>query len=410
MAKLDSGTTVDAGCQVRNPVSAYTCPDLAEREWQAFFSNYPQVVGLSADLPGPGSFLTCHDFGKPILCTRDEQGAFRAFLNVCRHRGAIVESEARGEKQRFNCPFHAWGYGLGGELLSVPKENHFGPVERDCHGLKALPAEERFGLLWVHPQPDGEMDLDRQLGDLGAEFEDWDLGHYAPHGQTTYEHPMNWKLAIDTFGETYHFNTLHRDSLAHDFHGNVQLYDTYGRNHRMMLCLKNIDALRERDRSDWHVLSAALRFTTSSPTCSSSSASAAPPWCGCTRMPPIPTTATRRFPSTSTPTSTRPSSAHARPKPTRTSSSAWRTSPGSFATRTTGPPPRPMPAPAPAPGTHHLRAQRAGPAPLPQHLPGGAGHAAASGDQQTSAGLRFSPRWLGRPTLETVHSGGPEAG
>ena len=258
MAKLDSGTTVDAGCQVRNPVSAYTCPDLAEREWQAFFSNYPQVVGLSADLPGPGSFLTCHDFGKPILCTRDEQGAFRAFLNVCRHRGAIVESEARGEKQRFNCPFHAWGYGLGGELLSVPKENHFGPVERDCHGLKALPAEERFGLLWVHPQPDGEMDLDRQLGDLGAEFEDWDLGHYAPHGQTTYEHPMNWKLAIDTFGETYHFNTLHRDSLAHDFHGNVQLYDTYGRNHRMMLCLKNIDALRERDRSDWHVLSAAL--------------------------------------------------------------------------------------------------------------------------------------------------------
>ena len=258
MAKLDSGTTVDAGCQVRNPVSAYTCPELAEREWQTFFSNYPQVVGLSADLPGPGSFLTCHDFGKPILCTRDEQGAFRAFLNVCRHRGAIVESEARGEKQRFNCPFHAWGYGLSGELLSVPKENHFGPVERDCHGLKALPAEERFGLLWVHPQPDGKLDLDRQLGDLGAEFEDWDLGHYVPHGQTTYEHPMNWKLAIDTFGETYHFNTLHRDSLAQDFHGNVQLYDTYGRNHRMMLCLKNIDALREKDRSDWHVLSAAL--------------------------------------------------------------------------------------------------------------------------------------------------------
>ena len=71
----------------------------------------------------------------------------------------------------------------------MPKENHFGPVERDCHGLTALPAEERFGLLWVHPQPDGEMDLDRQLGDLGAEFEDWDLGRYVPHGQTTYEHP-----------------------------------------------------------------------------------------------------------------------------------------------------------------------------------------------------------------------------
>ena len=258
MAKLDSGTTVDAGCQVRNPVSAYTCPEIAEREWQAFFTDYPQMVGLSGDLPGPGSFITCHDFGKPILCTRDEQGVFRAFLNVCRHRGAIVESEARGERRQFNCPFHAWSYGLGGELLSVPKENHFGPVARDCHGLKALPAEERFGLLWVHPQPDGEMDLDRQLGALGPEFDDWDLGRFVPHGQTTYDHAMNWKLAIDTFGETYHFNTLHRNSLAQDFHGNVQLYDTYERNHRMMLCLKNIDALRETDRADWHVLNAAL--------------------------------------------------------------------------------------------------------------------------------------------------------
>ena len=258
MEKLDSGVNVDAGCQVRNPVSAYTSPELAQREWQAFFTEHPQVVGLSADLPGPETFLTSTDFGKPIVCTRDAQGTFRAFLNVCRHRGAIVETEARGEKRQFNCPFHAWGYNLGGDLVSVPKEGHFGPVDRSCHGLKALPAQERFGLLWVHPQPDGEMDLDRQLGDLGPELEDWDLDRFVPEGQTTYEHPMNWKLAIDTFGETYHFNTLHRDSLAQDFHGNVQLYDTYERNHRMMLCLRNIDALREMDRADWHVLSAAL--------------------------------------------------------------------------------------------------------------------------------------------------------
>ena len=258
MARLDAGTNVDAGCQVRNPVSSYTCPDLAGREWQAFFNEHPQVVGLAADLPKPGSFFTCDDFGKPVLCTRDGDGVFRAFLNVCRHRGSIVETEARGRKNLFSCPFHAWGYNLGGELVAVPKESHFGPVDRSCHGLRPLPAEERFGLLWVHPQPDGVMNLDQHLGALGPELEDWHLERFMHHGQTTYRHAMNWKLAIDTFGETYHFNTLHRNSLAQDFHGNVQLYDTYERNHRMMLCLKNIETLRDQDPADWHVLSASL--------------------------------------------------------------------------------------------------------------------------------------------------------
>jgi hypothetical protein len=36
------------------------------------------------------------------------------------------------------------------------------------------------------------------------------------------------------------------------------MYDTYLRNHRMALCLRNIDNLRDQPESDWHVLQAAL--------------------------------------------------------------------------------------------------------------------------------------------------------
>ncbi len=126
----------------------------------------------------------------------------------------------------------------------MPKEDHFGKVDSSCHGLIALPAEERWGLLWVHPDPDGILDLETKLGRLANELDSWDLERYSYRGGTVFEHPMNWKLAIDTFGETYHFNTLHRNSLAQDFYGNVQTYDCYERNHRTMLCLKNIDTLR----------------------------------------------------------------------------------------------------------------------------------------------------------------------
>jgi phenylpropionate dioxygenase-like ring-hydroxylating dioxygenase large terminal subunit len=258
MHYLDTDTNVDAGGQVRNPVSSYTCPDIASKEWENFFQDYPHVLGMSADLPKPGTFLTNNDLKKPILCTRDKNGEFHAFLNVCRHRGTVLENESRGQKDLFSCPFHAWGYGNNGNLISVPKEDHFGPVDKSCNGLVKLPCTEKYGLLWVNPNPEGQIDVDGILGDLAPELESWHIDGYIASSETTYDHSMNWKLAIDTFGETYHFNTLHKNTLANDFYGNAQMYDTYGRNHRMMLCLRNIDTLRNQPEKDWNVLFAAL--------------------------------------------------------------------------------------------------------------------------------------------------------
>ncbi len=258
MHYLDTDTNVDAGGQVRNPVSSYLCPDMALKEWENFFQDYPHVLGMSADLAKPGSFLTNNDLKKPILCTRDKNGEFHAFLNVCRHRGTILENEPRGQKNLFSCPFHAWGYANNGNLITVPKEDHFGPVDKSCNGLVKLPCTEKYGLLWVNPNPEGEIDVDGILGDLAPELESWHLDRYIASSETTYDHSMNWKLAIDTFGETYHFNALHKNTLANDFYGNAQMYDTYGRNHRMMLCLRNIDTLRNQPEKDWDVLLAAL--------------------------------------------------------------------------------------------------------------------------------------------------------
>ena len=256
MQRLDEGTNVDAGGMVRNPVSAYTSPERAKDEWEVMFRNFPQVMGLSGDLPQPGSFITSEDLGKPLLMTRDNDGKFHAFLNVCSHRGTIVESETRGKKNIFNCPFHAWGYSGKGDLVSVPKEDHFGPVDKSCNGLVELSAEEKHGLLWVHPKVGAEFDLQELLGDLGDELDSWGYGELQFGAMDTYETPMNWKLAIDTFGETYHFNVLHKNTLGQVLYGNVQCYDTYNRNHRMMLCAREIDRFRDLPEEQWDVLKA----------------------------------------------------------------------------------------------------------------------------------------------------------
>ena len=253
MSRFDEGTTVDAGGIRHNPSWVYTSPELAEQEWQTFYRDYPQVIGGSNDLPEPGTFMTTNDFGTPVLATRDSKGQFQAFVNVCSHRAVLLEDEPHGKRSNFSCPFHAWTYSNQGKLVSIPKQEHFGKIDKACHGLVKLPAVERYGLLWVHPKPEGKIDLDELLGGLAPEFAAWEWEGLEKFGDEAWEDRLNWKLSMDTFGETYHFSTLHRDTLFQNFHGNVQAYDTFGRNHRMTLVTRGIDAMRDTSEEDWHI-------------------------------------------------------------------------------------------------------------------------------------------------------------
>ncbi|MCS5618601.1 MAG: aromatic ring-hydroxylating dioxygenase subunit alpha [Myxococcota bacterium] len=253
MSQLDEGRNVDAGVMYRNPTSVYNDTELAERERETFFRDHPQLIALSGSLPGPGSYMTVDDFGVPVLATRDRDGKFRAFVNACRHRGARL-AEGRGEQNRFVCPFHNWTYASDGALKTIPKHEHVGAIDKRCNGLVELPAEERGGLLWVHPRKDGVIDLDTQLAGLDEEIASWDFGELRQHGETVIEGDLNWKLANDTFGETYHFERLHRETLGQINYGDALAYEEFGRNHRFVIAARRIDALREMPESEWRLV------------------------------------------------------------------------------------------------------------------------------------------------------------
>ena len=255
----ESGTNVDAGGIIQNPSNTYTCEERFEKEWNTFFKDYPQIVGMTGDLPEPGTFFTREDFGIPLLATRDEKGKFKAFANVCAHRGVIVENEAKGKKVKFSCPFHGWTYNNSGKLIGFPKPDHFGEIDKSCYGLTELPCLEKYGFLWVHPSPKGNIDLDTLFDKrLKDDLEAWGFQNLVLTHEEEYVTEMNWKLAIDTFGETYHFSVLHKDSLFNDFHGNVQMFDTFKRNARLTLCTRNIDVMKLEPEENWHICKGAF--------------------------------------------------------------------------------------------------------------------------------------------------------
>ncbi|MEM7097728.1 MAG: aromatic ring-hydroxylating dioxygenase subunit alpha [Pseudomonadota bacterium] len=251
LRQVDTGKNIDCGAQVRMSTQHYTDPEIASREWHSFFKNHTQLIGLSGDLPKPGTYFTTSDFGVPVLAVRGQDGEFRAFLNACRHRGVRVAEEGRGQANKFTCPFHAWTYSNKGDLVAIPQQEQWGELDKSCHGLKQLPALERDGLLWVHPQPDGKIDLDEQLGPLVEEIAGFNFGDLVYMGESVLEMGLNWKLANDTFGETYHFQKLHKDTLGQLFYGDNLSYETFGKNHRFVFANRSIDELHNLPESEW---------------------------------------------------------------------------------------------------------------------------------------------------------------
>lgn len=252
MSYIDGKQTADAGRVAVSPTSTYTDPALARREWDEFFVKHPQVIGLSGELPKLGSYITCEDLGVPILATRDSNGKFHAFVNACRHRGAQLTNEARGEKSRFVCPFHSWTFANDGRLVGVRLAEQFGEVDKACHGLVELPSEEKYGLLFVHPQQGGKIDVDALLGaELAAELAAWDLASCVWQGESVLDKPLNWKIANDTFGEIYHFTSLHKKTISNLLHGDALGYKEYGRHHRLTLASRYIDQMRQLPEDQW---------------------------------------------------------------------------------------------------------------------------------------------------------------
>ena len=230
---LDTGTTAMADAVYPTPVKDYFCPQHAEAEQANLFKRWPLNLGLSCRVPEPGDYFEEDYSGVPILVTRGRDRQLRAFMNVCRHRGARV-AKGCGKARTFTCPYHAWTYDLEGKLLPRPHEAAFEGMPRETHGLVPLPIEERFGMIWVGASPDVTIDLDAQLGGLGPDMEAYKLDGYHHYETRVQRQPLNWKLVIDTFLELYHLSTLHPTTVGPILYTDRSCFDGFGRNLRMI--------------------------------------------------------------------------------------------------------------------------------------------------------------------------------
>ena len=101
----------------------YSDPDIFEDELELIFKKTWVPVCHESELSEPYDFRTTSIAREPVIVPRDGDGQVRAFLNVCPHRGMMIERRpsgsflegtASGTPKHMTCMFHAWQFDMKG--------------------------------------------------------------------------------------------------------------------------------------------------------------------------------------------------------------------------------------------------------------------------------------------------------
>jgi len=145
VANVAARTTDLAESTMALPVAAYLDSARYVSEIDRIFRAVPLALALGSEIAVPRSYLARTVLGVPVLLTRGDDGVARAFINVCRHRGAPLCEAGHGSVTRFTCPYHAWSYDHTGALVGVYGESTFGNIDRATLSLTALPCPALSG-------------------------------------------------------------------------------------------------------------------------------------------------------------------------------------------------------------------------------------------------------------------------
>lgn len=233
MHHVVNGTTSSEAGPMKNDPGVYTDPARLEAEKRELFLKLPLFVGLTPDIPEPGDKLLFDAAGPSILIVRGKDRRLNAFLNMCMHRAARLVSTC-SKSARITCPFHGWTYDLEGKLIGLPGARSFEGIDRDDLRLVRVPVAEWHGMIFVKASPgEEEIDVEAHLGRFAPELAQLDFATAKHVRSGRLEVAANWKYALDTYGEGYHFATLHPETIGKMSLTDVMFYDDYAPHHRI---------------------------------------------------------------------------------------------------------------------------------------------------------------------------------
>ncbi len=199
---------------------AFRDADVFAREMAVFFERGWVFVGHASQVAQRHDFMTLRVNRQPLVVMRDGEGALHCVYNSCRHKGAMVCHNERGNRRVHVCQYHGWSYASSGRNVAIKAKDdgaYARAFDDDRHDLQPVARFEQYrGFLFVSLSADVEP-LEAYLGDARALI---DLavdqspdGLELVPGVVRYTYRGNWKLQLENSLDAYHFTSTHPSYL-----------------------------------------------------------------------------------------------------------------------------------------------------------------------------------------------------
>lgn len=176
-----------------------------------------QIVCHSADVPKAGDYHTLDYLGESVVVVRGDDGALRAFANVCRHRAMRIVEGPQGCAKKLVCPYHAWAYELDGRLSGVPMRGDYPALDMAQNGLKPLDCEVWQGFIFVRLVDDGGPSVATMMAPYAEEIAPYRFAEMQTMCPVRVrERAVNWKNVGDNYSDNLHIPVAH-DGLTRLF-------------------------------------------------------------------------------------------------------------------------------------------------------------------------------------------------
>ena len=207
------------------PASRYTDPGFFELEKQKMWPRVWQFAAREEELQEPGDYVLYENVGKSFILMRQQDGAVRAFANVCLHRGRKLKTED-GWTAELQCPFHGFTWNNDGTLKQIPCRWDFPHLDDAKMKLPEISVGRWGGYIFVRESADGP-DLEQYLAPMPEHFKRWKHEECATALWVGKVVPANWKVVMEAFMESWHTVVTHPQLLP--FTGDANsLYNIYG--------------------------------------------------------------------------------------------------------------------------------------------------------------------------------------
>ncbi len=199
------------------PGWTYRDPEFYRLEIERIIRPSWQIVCHASDLAEPGQWRSIDYIGESVIVVRGEDGAIRAFTNVCRHRAMRLVEGHSGCARKFVCPYHAWTFETDGRLTGVPMKADYPALVLADHGLALVAVELWHGFVFVRLTDGGFPSVAEMMAPVEAEVAAYRFAEMQRIGDLRLrQRALNWKNLGDNYSDNLHIPVAH-DGLVRIF-------------------------------------------------------------------------------------------------------------------------------------------------------------------------------------------------